>query len=347
MRTHGLFRQALRLLPGLVLLVVLGACSDPKPAANLSAAGSGDGSGGTGVGKGDGSGNGSGDGEDGGDPGYLPLSTSLTGNWMHHEIGNCIDIEEWLGFILPDSFSRTLVDRNACGPHGVVKVVGNLQVLPGQVLRMEYQDKTAYHQWQRTSAIVQAYPHPSDGPTDAAYKPGKRALTVLAYVRTTGSGPFVRTDRHEIAAQSATVSHTIATTAVQLTVTPPPGNAKAGDACQMAVSLAASWDPGTNGGYVTATEPLTLPCHYSEDPATKWLRVAADGYEASTVDGSWGKLVDSKGWWKKYPNPLNQLLYDSFRPVLVQPPEQRAVLLSDASFGWYPEYLNDPPVSVK
>jgi len=323
------------------LCVVLG-CSGTEGGASLTSAGSlSDGQGGL---------DGSSDGAQAGDtwvnPGYVPLSTSVTGNWMRRTIGNCLDFEEWLQFLLPDGLTYTVVDRNACQAHSVSKVVGNLKVLPAQVLRLEYQDKTAYHLWQRTAAVVENYS--SAGATDMqpSYKLGKRALTVMALARKVPGGPYFRSDSHETAADKLAPVHTISVQAVQAEVLPPPEQAKTGDSCQFKVTLASSWDPGDGKPYQTASENLQLPCHYAKAAGTGWLQVTADGYEQSTVDGTWTKLFEQKGWWKKYPSPVNQLLYDSFRPVLVQPPGQPGVLIMAASFGWYAEFLNDPPVSV-
>jgi hypothetical protein len=332
----------LRICLLLTALVAVWGCSDTASDASLTTTGAG----GDAHSNLDGSGDGSQVGDTWVNPGYVPLSTSVTGNWMQRSIGNCIDLEEWLQFLLPDSLARTIVDRNACGPHAVSKVVGNLNVLPGQVLWMQYQDKAAYHLWQRTAAVVENFT--STGATDMqpSYKLGKRALTVMALARKVPGGPFFRKESHETAADKLAPVHTISLTAVQLDVQPPPETAKAGDACTLTLTLAASWEPGAGGSYQTASENLVLPCHYGKADATGWLNVAGDGYAQSAVDSSWSKLFDQKGWWKKYPSPVNQLLFDSFRPVLVQPPGQPGVLIMAASFGWYAEFLNDPPTSV-
>ncbi|MBI5608422.1 MAG: hypothetical protein HY902_06035, partial [Deltaproteobacteria bacterium] len=169
------------------LCVVLG-CSGTEGSANLTTTGT------TSDGQGALDGTGSGDSAQGGDtwvnPGYVPLSTSVTGNWMRRTIGNCIDFEEWLQFLLPDGLTYTVVDRNACGAHSVSKVVGNLKVLPAQVLWMEYQDKIAYHLWQRTAAVVENYTGAGGTDMQPSYKLGQRARTVMALARKVPGGPF-------------------------------------------------------------------------------------------------------------------------------------------------------------
>jgi hypothetical protein len=281
------------------------------------------------------------------DPGYVPLETSLNGNWMQRQVGNCVDSEEWLSFLLPSDFKHTLVDRNSCGPQGVTWTVGNLIVQPGQLLEMEWQDNSGWKMYRRTSAIVTDFPYSAKVLPVPGYQLGKRALTVLAFVRSADGGQFSRKDQREFAADKAEPFHTTTVAAVQVQLTPPPDGAQPGDACQMALTLAASYDVGEDSKYKTGVETLTLPCRYAKDMATQWLRVTADGYENSASDGSWDKLFETKGYWKKYPKEIAQLLYGSFRPVLLQPPGQRNVLLSDADFGWYPEYLNEPPKKLQ
>lgn len=333
MRSVFAYATALGLLLGLM------ACSSGASDPSLGSSAQNDGSNGLGGGV---------SGTDAGsikpaDPGYVPLETSLNGNWMQRQMGNCIDSEEWLSFLLPSDFKHTLVDRNTCGPQGVTWTVGNLIVQPGQLLEMEWQDKSGWKQYRRTSAIVTDFPYSPKVLPVPGYQLGKRALTVLAFVRGTEGGAFARKDQREFAADKAEPYHTTTVAAVQVQVTPSPEGAKTGDACQMAVTMAASYDVGEDSKYKTGVETLNLPCRFSTDMATQWLRVTADGYENSASDGSWDKLFETKGYWKKHSKEIAQLLYGSFRPVLLQPPGQRNVLLSDADFGWYQEYLNEPP----
>ena len=334
-------------------LIAIG-CSEGTTKAGLSQAGSG-GTGATDA-KGDGTATpGDGSSDDGGSAaelGYLPLHAALSGHWMRRDIGNCIDVETWLSFLLPDGFVHTEIDRNACGPHAVRKTAGELKILPQQLLQYTWHAKQtgAPQQWQQrkvTAALVEDLPGVTDGSPEPGYKPGKRGLTELAWVRAQDGQPFKRLDSLERVTDGTKPTHTVQTASVQVQVSPPPDAAKPGDACTMVAQLSVSWDPGPNEPGSQAIEQFTLPCHYAKDSTTGWLVVAADGFEQSAGNAAWMKLLETKGIWKKYSGLTAQQLYDAFRPVLHQPPGQRNLLLSLASHGWYREFLNDPPVSVK
>lgn len=276
-------------------------------------------------------------------PGYVPLDPGIKGNWMHHEIGNCIDIEEWWVMQPPEGVVRTLVDRNSCKPHNVNKVAGNLKLLVGNQLELTWQKDGTYTQRRRTAAIVNQIAGIGDPMAQPTYKPGTRALTVLAFMRTVAGGPFTRID-YALQATDAPKAKTVTTTNVQIAVVPPPDTAKVGDACQMSVTLSAQYEPEDPKGNVYGSEKLEFPCHYAAEKNTGWLQVLADGYDAPSA---WDKMFDAKNLWKKYAPQIGQLLYDGFRPNLLQPPDQRSVLLSTASYGWYYEYINEPPSKVE
>lgn len=344
-RKGGEGRRVAALLGSLVLVW---GCSDAGKQAGLSQAG-----GGTAVSDaaGDSGQDSASDGGTASGPGYLPLNPALSGHWMRRDIGNCIDLETWLTFQVPDGFVHTEVDRNACMAHEVRKTAGVLAILPNQLLQYTWHTKQAkLPEWQQrkvTTALVEELPPGVGENAEPAYKPGKRGLTTLAWVRAQDGEPFKRLDTLERVSELPKPTHTEQVASVQVLVTPPPDNAKPGEACTMAVTLSVSWDPGPTEPDTQATEQLTLPCHYGKDATSGWLRVAADGYEQSDSDGSWSKLFESKGIWKKYSGFVGHLLFDSFRPVLHQPPGQRNLFLSLASHGWYREFLNDPPLTVK
>lgn len=329
-------------------------CSDSDKKAGLSLAGGG-GSSGADV-QGDGSaaagdGTAAGDGATAAELGYLPLHAALSGHWMRRDLGNCVDLETWLSFLLPDGFVHTEVDRNACGAHQVRKTAGELKILPHQLLQYTWHAKQpgTQQQWQQrkvTAALVEDLPGANQITAEPTYKPGKRALTVLAFVRAQGGQPFKRLDSWERVTDGPKPTHTVQIAAVQVQVTPPPEAAKPGDACSMVAQLSVSWDPGPTEPGSQATEQFTLPCHYAKDAATGWLRVAADGFEQNGGNDAWSKLFETKGIWKKYSSFVGQQLFDAFRPVLQLPPGQPNLLLSLASHGWYREFLNDPPISV-
>ncbi len=324
-------------------------CSDTGKAAGLSSAG-GAGTAGDAV-----SDSAAADGKAGAsspaDLGYLQLNPALSGHWMRREIGNCIDLETWLSFLVPDGFVHTEVDRNVCSAHQVRKTAGELKLLPNQLLQYTWHAKqAALPQWQQrkvTAALVDELPGGAAVAAQPGYQPGKRGLTMLAWVRAQEDKPFVHLDSTESVTDGAKPTHTQQVASVQVVLTPSPEVAKPGDTCSMAVVISVSWEPGDSEPAAQATEQLTLPCHYAKDPTSGWLRVAADGYEQSLTDGSWNKLFESKGLWKKHKSAVAHLLFDAFRPVLHHPPTQRNVLLSLANQGWYQEFLNDPPVSVK
>lgn len=335
---------ALAMLAGLC-----GACSDPKTGPSLASNGSADGtaaSADSGSGTGDlagSSGNADADASTG--PGYSPLDPAIKGNWMQQQIGNCINSEEWLVLAPPETLVRTIVDRNDCGAHGVSKVAGNMKILPGQLLELTWQDKIAYQQWKRTAAVLDSVNGISDPVgLDPNYKRGKRGMTVLAFVRPSGGAPFVRSDIQKRVTDKPKTVDVTKTTAVQIQITPTPDGAKPGDTCTMSATISAQYETTESTQVQTGSEKLEFPCHFSADKGTGWLRVTADGYDNGL---GWDKMFDSKGFWKKYSKEIAQLLYDSFRPDLLQPAEQRGVLVSLSLFGWYYEFINEPPSSVK
>ncbi|MSQ81398.1 MAG: hypothetical protein EXR77_00535 [Myxococcales bacterium] len=326
------------------------ACSDSKagPSVGSKAVAAGDTTGtesGDGIG-GDGSGNtGNGNGDSSGGSGYSALDPAVKGNWMKPILGNCINAEEWLVLAPPETLVRTLIDRNDCGPHSLAKVAGTMKILPNQILELTFQDKAAYQQWKRTAAVLDSVVGvPEPQLADPNYKRGKRGLTMLAFVRGTTGGPFVRSDIHQTVIEKPKPLDTKTTTNVQLLISPPPDTAQDGQACTMSATISAQYEPGGTEKITYGSEKLDLPCHFSVDKNTGWLRIVADGHETSLA---WDKLFESKGLWKKYSSQVGQLLYDSFRPNLLQPPEQRGVLVSLATLGWYYEFINEAPTSVK
>lgn len=332
----------------LALCLVAASCSDAKsgPSVGSGTSAGADGTGGD-SGQGDGSAAAGGTGSDvgSGGPGYVGLDPGIKGNWMRHEIGNCIDTEEWWVVLPPESVVRTIVDRNSCKTHSVAKVAGNLKLLPGNQLELIWQDKQAYQQRRRTAAIVQQVAGLGDPMANASYKPGPRALTVLAFIRTANGGPFTRIDYTLSAGEVPKPTKTVTTTNVQIQVVPPPDSAKPGDACQMSVTLSAQYEPTDPKGNVYGSEKLDFACHYATEKSTGWLQVVADSFATDPL--AWDKLFDAKNLWKKYPAQVAQLLYDGFRPSLLQPPDQRSVLLSTASYGWYYEFINEPPTKIE
>ncbi|MBM4343727.1 MAG: hypothetical protein FJ100_10160 [Deltaproteobacteria bacterium] len=319
-------------------------CSDPKAGPSLGSSGTATPDGGSDAGAGgDGAGGAAGQGDAGGS-GYSPLDPAVKGNWMQPMLGNCINVEEWLVLAPPETLVRTVIDRNACQPPSLSKVAGTMKILPNQVLELTFQDKVAYRLWRRTAAVLDSVVGvPEPQLADPSYKKGSRGLTLLAFVRATPGGPFVRSDVLQEVTDKPKAD-TRKTTNVQIQVAPAPDTAKAGEPCTLSATISAQYEPGGTDPITYGSEKLEFPCHFATDPGTGWLRILADGHETSLA---WDKYFDSKGLWKKYSKPVAQLLYDSFRPNLLQPPAQRGVLVSLAAHGWYYEFINEPPTSIK
>ncbi len=320
------------------------ACSDAKTGPSLGSSGSATSDAGSGSGAADGTGMGGAGQADAGGPGYSPLDPAVKGNWMLPTVGNCVNLEEWLVLAPPETLVRTVIDRNACQPPTLAKVAGTMKILPNQLLELTFQDKVAYRNWRRTAAVLDSIVGvPEPQLADPSYKKGKRGLTLLAFVRATPGGPFVRSDILQDVTEKPK-AETRKTTNVKIQVSPSPDNAKTGEACTLSATISAQYEPGGTDPITYGSENLEFPCHFATDPGTGWLRILADGHETSLA---WDKYFDSKGLWKKYSQPVAQLLYDSFRPNLLQPAAQRGVLVSLASHGWYYEFINEPPTSIK
>lgn len=322
----------------------LGACSDAKSGPSIGSSGSATSDAGNDTGGTDATASGTGGQGDASGPGYSPLDPAVKGNWMQPTLGNCINIEEWLVIAPPETLVRTVIDRNACQPPTLAKVAGTMKILPNQLLELTFQDKFAYRQWRRTAAVLDSIAGvPEPQLADPSYQKGKRGLTLLAFVRGALGGPFVRSDILQEVTDKPKAD-TRKTTNVQILVAPAPDTANAGQACTLSATISAQFEPGGTEPTTYGSEKLEFPCHFATDPGTGWLRIQADGHETSLA---WDKYFDAKGLWKKYSKPVAQLLYDSFRPNLLQPAAQRGVLVSLASHGWYYEFINEPPSSIK
>ncbi len=322
----------------------LGACSDAKTGPTIGSSGSATTDTGNDSAGGDGGAVGGGQGAAAGGPGYSPLDPAVKGNWMQPTLGNCVNVEEWLVLAPPETLVRTVIDRNACQPSTLAKIAGTMKILPNQLLELEFQDKVAYRNWRRTAAVLDSIVGvPEPQLADTSYKKGKRGLTLLAFVRATPGGPFVRSDILQDVTEKPKAK-TVKTTNVQIQIAPSPDTATAGAACTMSATISAQYEPGGTEPTSNGSEKLELPCHFATDPGTGWLRILADGHETSLA---WDKYFEDKGLWKKYSKQVAQLLYDSFRPNLLQPAAQRGVLVSLAPHGWYYEFINEPPTSIK
>jgi hypothetical protein len=268
----------------------------------------------------------------------------LSGKWMNHQIGNCIDFEEWWVLGPPTGFQQVIVDRDACGPHSVKKTLGNLKVLGGQVIELEWQPKDAWNQRRFTTHVADPMPGAPPPPSQKDYLPGKRALNRMAYVFAAASGGYAREDRHETALNPAVGLQVRVFTAqigfgklLQPVESPTP--------CTMTVTLNASWDKGDGVEYAASSETFVLPCTQGKT-ANGWQRVTANGFEQSQVSDAWSKFFEQKGIWKKYKAVVANDLYDQFRPILWFEPGKPQVLFHDVGHAWYQEFLNDPPKTV-
>jgi len=275
-------------------------------------------------------------------PGQAP-GKALNGNWVYRNIGNCIDIEEWLSFAWPDDFVQVLVDRNACGPHAVTKTLGDLVAYAPNIIEYTWQNKDAWQKRRHTIAVVDPYPVPP--PSDPSLKAGKRAINRKAYVLK-GPGMYQRDDRHDVAYDGTPANATITIVAVKVTFDKPLQNVAVETACQMNVTLAVSNDPGGTGGkFASGSETFVFACSYGPDATTGWIRVAAQGFEKEPSGDAWMKFMTSKGWWNKYSPVISNSLYDEFRPVFYFQPQKPEMLFHNFA-GWYVEMLSSPPTKV-
>ncbi len=275
-------------------------------------------------------------------PGQAP-GKALNGNWVYRNIGNCIDIEEWLSFVWPDDFVQVLVDRNACGPHAVTKTLGDLVAYAPNIIEYTWQNKDAWQKRRHTIAVVDPYPVPP--PSDPGLKAGKRAINRKAY-SLKGPGLYQRDDRHDVAYDGTPANATITVVAVKVAFDKPLQNVAVETACQMNVTLAVSNDPGGTGGkFASGSESFVFACSYGPDAATGWIRVAAQGFEKEPSGDGWMKFMTSKGWWTKYPPVISNAMYDEFHPVFYFQPQKPEMLFHNFA-GWYVEMLSSPPTKV-
>jgi hypothetical protein len=272
------------------------------------------------------------------------FTQTLSGKWMSHQIGNCIDFEEWWLLGPPTGFQQVIVDRDACGPHSVKKTLGNLKVLGGQVVELEWQPKDAWNKRRFTAHVADPMPGAPPAPMQKDYLPGKRALNRMAYVFAAAGGKYAREDRHETALNPAVGLQVRVFTAqigfgklLQAVESPTP--------CTMTVTLNASWDKGDGVEYAAGSETFVLPCTQGKT-ANGWQRVTANGFEQSQISDAWSKFFEQKGIWKKYKAVVANDLYDQFRPILWFEPGKPQALFHDVGHAWYHEFMNDPPKTV-
>ena len=276
----------------------------------------------------------------------LAFAKGVTGKWMHHQIGNCIDYEEWLLFGPLSGFNHVIVDRDYCGPHFVHTTPGTVQFMDGQVLQYGWQPKGGWHQRRHTAHIVDPMPTPWPQPTEPGYAVGKRALNRMAYVLAAAGGNYLRQDRTEqgLAANPALGVYARVFTAqigfgkvLSAVATPTP--------CSMTVTLSASYDAGDGSAKASGSEIFTLPCTQSKS-AMGWQLITANGFEQSQTSDAWSKFFEKQGLWTKHKAMVANEFYNQFRPILWFEAGKPQVLIHDNSQAWYHEFLSDPPTTV-
>lgn len=267
----------------------------------------------------------------------------LAGHWMRRSIGNCINAEEWLELRPPAGLVETLVDRNYCSAHSVVRAEGALTLSPDRVVGWSFSRSGQQTSLTRTSAVVPmappAYVDPGVPPDDPTYAFGPRAFVPFAWSRV-ASGAFVRTDL-EVRASAAPAAKTRRSVTSAVSLVPPPANAAPGTPCNLHVSIVAevSWaaDPAPK------SVDLDIPCGYETDAASGWLEVLPRGTRADALSGYWHALLEEHGVFAL--GHTGDAIYSGFWPQLLVVPAQPDVLVTPRD--WYREMLQPPPTSVK
>jgi hypothetical protein len=268
-------------------------------------------------------------------------AASLNGNFMQMQIGNCINAEVWLGFGQAPAFTRTIVDRSFCGPHGVKSEPGTYAIQAG-ALGLHYTTDSGVEKRTYGYALVDPSPVFPAEPLPFGYAYGTRALNLMAYTLHDGPVAFHRSEWRGTPAQPDAFIQLADIDVVfdaPITVAPAPAP------CTMTVTMSVSVSGGgVQGG--KGAETWKFPCKVRPPEKSAFASVTADGFENSQNDGSWGAFLTNQGIFKKYPSQVAGFMDEVFRPVLAFAPSDPAHLFHDVQFAWYYEMKNPPPAMV-
>jgi hypothetical protein len=274
-----------------------------------------------------------------------PWETRLAGYWMRQEIGNCTMAEEWFAFQPPHSLVYTLVDRNACGAHGVYVSPGRYSAADG-VVDLSWSSLRGAETRRFTAALLDHWPL-AVTPPYPDYKMGTRALGMGAYRRAGSSLTWHRSDERESVPTATPGTYTKRSISIDITFDKPLAAVSGSTECQMSVTMSVRADLGSAGGPSSGEETFALPCAYGPQKDRPWLRIVANGFEQSAYDGTWMDLLTQKGVWKKYPAVVSNAFYDQFKPILYFDAADPSTLFHDEFFDWWNEMLTPPPSSVE
>jgi len=251
------------------------------------------------------------------------FAAKLAGHWMRWDVGNCIDVQEWLTFEPPTGFVHTFVDHNACGPHFVASTPGSFSA-EGQIVQIDWGGEHRIF----SAAVLDAYPG------------GGRGLNTKAYRRAGAPLVWHREDvRTSVWSGEAHTSSLIVDVALDAGLAP----SAAPVACTMTLTITASVSPSSDPKPAVGTETFTLPCTYGPTATSPWMRLAADGFEL--YDGSWHDVLKAHGIYGKYASGV-AVLFERCRPSVYFDPADTSVWWHDVSDAWFFESKMPPPDKV-
>ena len=275
--------------------------------------------------------------------------TAIEGTWLLYDVGNATDYAYWYSFRAPSTFQQTIATYVfGMGESVPIQNHGTYELDQNGLLTLEWEDELGQTQLNAfTVTIVDSH----DQWLPDRFLTTERGLNTMAYAPTGEPSTWRREVRRTGYAWEGNTyeqHHTITLSFESPLMT----EASETLTCQMTVDFDVTYD--SDDALLHGQETFVLPCHYVEvqgdNRPVPWLQITADGFESSTVNGTWGDYLTENGVFERYGPEINMVLHEGFRPVVYialgndnSGSVETSNLFHNVYWAWMTEVLDSPP----